>query len=151
VFHLDYHLDGTGWSRATVADQDQTAHLTASYLSDALGDLTRATLALVRGARQATISWEEEPGEYRWLLTRTGGDLAIRILWFDDADTQQPDEAGRVVFATTCILTTFATALARQLQQLLDDLGVDGYKRQWVRHDFPLSELEALNHLLHSL
>jgi len=65
MFSFSYQLETAGWSTATVSDGERSVVLTASYLSDALGDLTRAVIALLRGAEQATLTWHEEPGRAR--------------------------------------------------------------------------------------
>lgn len=82
-----YRLTGVGWAEADVACGEVSARLTASYLRDALGDLLRAVRDIVHGAESATCSWEEEPGEYRWLFSVVSGQVRLRILWFDDIYT----------------------------------------------------------------
>jgi hypothetical protein len=94
---VKYDLTGTGGSECFVEIGDQQAHLTASYLSDALGDLLHAVVALLRGGKEAGASFAEEPGEYRWRLRRRGSDqVSIRILWFEEL-WSQPDEKGKAV------------------------------------------------------
>lgn len=53
---VQYNLTGAGWSECIIEIRYQQAHLTASYLSDALADLLDAVTALVRGADEATVS-----------------------------------------------------------------------------------------------
>ena len=43
-------MTGKGWAEARIADDDSWAILTASYLSDALGDLLEAIGVLLEGA-----------------------------------------------------------------------------------------------------
>jgi hypothetical protein len=144
---LEYRLAGRGWSEARIADGKICALVTASYLSDALGDLTWAVIGLLQGAEYATCSWWEEPGEYRWVFRRANDQVNIRILWFDDTPKGKPEEQGTVVFATTCRLVSFAGELKSQLQKLTDDFGTDAYKRIWVSHEFPSREYDKLREL----
>ena len=68
MIEFDYRLVGTGWSEARVADAHRHAVSTASYLSDALGNTIEAVAPVVEGAGEPRCSWDEEPGEYRWIL-----------------------------------------------------------------------------------
>jgi hypothetical protein len=65
---FSYQLQGHGWAECRLEIDDQHATLTASYLSDALGDLASATTAALRGHPRPTASFAEEPGEYRWIF-----------------------------------------------------------------------------------
>ena len=60
------------------------ARLTASYLSDALGDLVAGLVLLAEGESPVTGSWEEEPGEYRFVFTRTDEDVRVEVFAFND-------------------------------------------------------------------
>ena len=144
MLQFEYRLTGRGWSAATIADRETTVEITASYLSDALGNLARAVVGLLRGVEAARVSWYEEPGEYRWLVNRADETVSIRILWFDSQFPKRPDEEGRTVFETTCRLVDFAGQVTSQLRALLESPGEAGYKEQWVLHDFPRAEYEAL-------
>ena len=144
MIRFEYRLTGRGWSAATIADHETKVELTASYLSDALGNLARAVVGLLRGVETATVSWAEEPGEYRWLLARTDDQLSIRILWFNSQYPRRPNEEGRAVFETSCRLVDFSGQVTSQLRMLLDSLGEAEYKKQWVQHEFPRAEYDAL-------
>jgi hypothetical protein len=143
MIRFEYRLTGHGWSEATIADRDTKVELTASYLSDALGNLARAVVRLMRGMEQARVSWDEEPGEYRWLMVRTDERVSIRILWFDSQFPERPDQEGRTVFETSCRLVDLAGQVTSQLLVLLETLGEAEYIRQWGM-EFPRNEYEAL-------
>ena len=140
---FSYELEGKGWSRARLRIGERRAEVTASYLSDALRDLMAATLAIVEGADQASVSWAEEPGEYRWALRRASGNqMELRVKWFDKLLTRRTE--GSLHFDASCDVNAFAAAIGLAARTLLQELGADGYARQWGKHDFPLSELRAL-------
>lgn len=142
--YFDYRLTGTGWSEALLQVGASQTKLTASYLDDALGDLVRATLALTRGAYQVHVSWAEEPGEFRWVLTTRGRSVTVRVLWFDDLWGSAEDDRGRELLNETCDMAQFCVAIAKGAQAVLEEHGLDGYKTRWVEHEFPAEPLREL-------
>jgi hypothetical protein len=149
-----YRLTGRGWAEARIADDASHAILTASYLSDALGDLLEAVGRLLEGASEARCSWEEEPGEYRWIFTRTDdSDAQLNILAFDDMYSRpatlpgvaqphpQPDERGELRFSTTQPISVLAGAIADGAAATLDELGEENYLAEWVEAPFPTARL----------
>jgi hypothetical protein len=138
-----------GWAECRIRVDAAAATVTASYLSDALGDLCSGVIALLRGEAQARVSFEEEPREYRWLFARSGQDrLRIRILEFEDAMDDAPDEDGQTIFDAECMLRAFAAVLLTELERVLTEYGLAGYKEQWVLAEFPESRLFELRALL---
>jgi len=146
---FSYNLEGCGWSTCTVAIDDQYVTMTASYLPDAFGDLLGAMIRLLEGEPEATASFAEEPGEYRWRCFRKDKDrLYVRILEFPDLWEYRPDEEGKPILEAECRLRTFAGAVLAESQRLLLKHGVEGYLGMWVQHDFPLQKQERLRELL---
>jgi hypothetical protein len=154
AFHLTYELVGHGWMVMKLANDSDAdndgATITASYLSDCLADLLRATASLVNGASEATVMFCEEPGEYRCNLHTEGARLNIAILWFKETFTRAPDEAGEQVYVTECRLASFAGAVLSATQKLLETHGIDGYRDVWGDHDFPLLPMQALRSAIRS-
>lgn len=146
---FSYALVGTGWSECRVAVGEQQAIVSASYLSDALGDVVGAVVRLVEGQPEAGASFDEEPGEYRWRFSRVGADrLRVRILEFPELWGHRPDEEGKTLFEAECRLRTFAGAVLSELQRLLAEYGVAGYRERWVEHEFPVADMDRLRLLL---
>ena len=146
---VSYNLTGSGWSECTVVIDEQYAKLGASYLSDAFGDLMAAMIRLVEGQPEATTSFAEEPGEYRWRFFRRDPDrLFIRILEFPQLWGDRPDEDGKPVLEAECRLRSFAGAVLSESQRLLEEHGLQGYLEKWVEHEFPLEKHERLRQLL---
>ncbi len=140
---IRYNLTGRGWAECIVEIDDRQAHLTASYLSDALADLLCAVECVVRGIDDATALFIEEPGEYRWRFRRIAPDrLWVQIIEFDEPWQHHPDAEGKVIFDAECRLRTFAGAVLSASQQVLATYGFHGYREQWVNRDFPI-ELQA--------
>jgi len=144
VFEFDYKLVGSGWSEARIGDENAHADLSASYLSDALGNLLEAVAVVAEGVEEARCSFNEEPGEYRWILRRVGDDVVLTVLAFDELRGNEPDSRGSVVFTTRQPVLRVARKMLSEAQRLLDDLGPELYAKQWGQHPFPQAQLERL-------
>lgn len=59
---IDYRAEGIGWRVVTLRIGDQICEIEASSLSDVLGELLRAGLAMLAGARRTAIFASAEPG-----------------------------------------------------------------------------------------
>lgn len=139
-----YHLTGIGWAEARVSAGSSSARITASYLEDALGVLLEAVGLVLEGAQQARCSWEEEPGEYRWIFDRAGSDVRLRVLAFRDRDLDESDDQGVIIFETSQPLREMAAAIADGAQAVLDEYGEEEYLRRWMDAPFPLGHLEMI-------
>jgi len=148
---FSYRLTGKGWAEARIADDDSWAILTASYLSDALGDLLEAIGVLLEGAPEARCSWEEEPGEYRWIFRRSGHDVHLTVLAFPDQLARQPDEQGRLVFRTIQPLRVIALVIADGAAAVLNEYDEDRYNEEWVEAPFPAARLAMVRQRLAAL
>ena len=136
---IDYRLTGSGWSSCTVHLYGQSCVVTASYLSDALRELVSATNHVLGGGREARFHFDEEPGEYRWILSSTGDrGLLVRILEFPHLWGEKPDSDGKTVLEAICPVRLFGEAVLLSLNRILDEHGLRGYREKWVNADFPL-------------
>jgi hypothetical protein len=146
---LRYELTGSGWAECSLEIDGVEATVTASYLSDALDELCRAIVSVLAGDPEATASFGEEPGEYRWRFERVGGDrVRVRILEFPELWGQAPESAGKVIFDAECRLRTLAGALLSELQRLEQTYGAAGYRERWIEHPFPAQRIVQLSELL---
>ena len=143
-----YRLTGAGWSEARLTIGAASTPLSASYLDDALGDLVAAAVLLSGAESTIRVSWAEEPGEFRWVLDRSGDQLAVRILWFDALWGTDPDEKGEVLLEGRCSLVAFQRAVAAGARAVLDEWGEVGYRAKWIDHDFPTATLVELESAL---
>ena len=145
---FSYRLTGRGWSLAEIADGQASATLGASYLTDALGDLLEAVLRLFADYDSARCSWQQEPGEFRWIFDRDGQEVRVRILKFPDAMATAPDGEGSLVFETAQPLAALGRAIADGARRTLSEYGEDGYLASWVQHPFPTRYLDLLTERL---
>jgi hypothetical protein len=146
---LIYQLAGAGWADARISDGGRCRDMSVSYLSDALGDMARSALHLLRGSRDVSFAFEDEPGEHRWILTRgTSDSLRVRILWFKDTFSARLYDQGTEVFTCDCDVLDFVGQVSAVLQNIITDDGIDGYKRRWQNNDFPLDTFNEIQRLL---
>jgi len=146
-FH--YELTGSGWSECRISIGGARCEVTASYLSDALGELASAVEDVLRwpgvDARAVLV---EEPGEYRWRFIQAGNErVRVKIIEFPDWGGKD-DGSGKPIFDAECDRRSLGESVARQLRRLLDVHGVRGYRRKWVNNDFPMQRFLAIEALL---
>ena len=138
-----FRLAGPGSAEAGIGDDVGHAIITASYLSDALGDLLHALWLCGSGAPEARCSWQEEPGEFRWVCRRQGDDIQLRILAFDDYYRHRPDAEGAVVFETRQDWEVVTRAIALGASRAVEKHGEAEYRNEWG-HPFPTATLALI-------
>lgn len=146
---VQYRLVGTGWSECVLDIHGHTCTVNASNLSDALGGFVEAVNHILRGGSRAQFSFDDKPGEYRWVLTnRSDNVLSITILAFAELWGNRDDSEGKAIYQATCPAHNFAKALLVGLNDLLDEYGFDGYKKRWVDAEYPVDQYMELCRLL---
>lgn len=152
-FHIHYRLDGAGWATCDVSHGEKRVTVTASYLSDALGQLAAGALMLRLGAPSVRISFDEEPGQYRWGFDWDDGDdvgeayLRVRIWWFRDLWSRLPDDDGELRFESIVSYDDVCSEVVRALDEVLATHGEAGYRKQWRTYEFPKAILDELRRL----
>lgn len=148
---VQYELVGTGWAKCVIADEESRCELTASYLSDALGKLVMGALGIQSGLQTVAFSFDEEPGEYRWVLRAIEGkDIEIELYAFDSLVNGNGDGIahGRPLFTTACPANVFASAVRDAAASILEQHGESGYREKWAEHPFPTRLLYLLSESL---
>ena len=143
-FEFDYRLAGFDWADATVRIGEAAVELRASLTDyDALGDLLRGVLAIGSSSSDAVVTWDEEPAEIRWLLTRRGDLVQVAIRWFPEIDVRvaPPWSQGRTVFEGSCSFRSLCSGVTRTARKVLETLP------QSDVDDFATSELIAIERI----
>jgi len=149
VMKFEYELNGTGWADATIRGEDSSANVSASYLSDALGNFARGILAILHDTGEARFSFDEEPGEYRWIFKKTEeSKFRLTILEFRELWGNKPDTEGKMIFEETCSSLEFGMMALKTLEDVLYQHGEKGYKDNWTNHEFPMSELNQIREII---
>ena len=149
---IEYRLSGTGWAECRISDESNSCELTASYLSDALHNLLIAATAVISGFSQVSFRFDEEPGEYRWVISSPRvNEIQLEIREFDELWGSRPNEEGRLLFQTVCLPETFAKAVTSAAESVLATHGESGYLEKWAEHPFPGKQYAVLIDLLKQL
>jgi hypothetical protein len=150
MFKINYKLTGTGWSETTITDGTNEASLSASYLSDALGNLANAVIKILKGEKEARASFDEEPGEYRWVFTNDNNVVDIKIFSFKDLWTNKNDSEGDLVFSSKITTKELGNAILECLKNILKEYSPEEYKKKWIDHEFPMAQYSELEKLVDS-
>ena len=146
---LEYEITGAGWADATIHGKDSSANVSASYLSDALGNFARGILAVLHDTGEARFSFDEEPGEFRWIFKKIeDSKYRLTILEFHELWGNKPDIKGKKVFEETCSSHEFGMMALKALEDVLYHHGEKGYKEKWIEHEFPMSELNQIREII---
>ena len=146
---VNLELTGLGWADCHIADETSSCKVTASYISDALRHLVLAATAVLSGFRSVTFAFDEEPGEYRWVIsTPRLNEIELTILSFPQLWGDKPDSEGKCLFRTKCRPRVFAEAVNAAATEILNTMGERGYAERWVEYPFPTAQLNELQRLL---
>ncbi len=138
---LEWRLVGYGWADCTVADAENKVRVIASYITDAPEELLTAVARLVVGEAETRVQFEAEPTAFRWIFSRGGGDVWVRIVRLTNGD--RPDKAGTEIWSSRQTVDSVARAVIRCFDEVAQRHGEGGYHGTW-RSPFPRFELEAL-------
>ncbi len=146
---ITYDLVGTGWAKCIVGDEQSSTELSASYVSDALGNLVLAAIGAVSGFRAITFGFDEEPGEFRWVIRAVDvNEIEIRILKFNRLRGNQQDGEGHPLFTAQCRPAVFARAVYVAANTVLEKYGYEDYKEKWYQYPFPKEYFDILARFL---
>ncbi len=150
---IDYKLTGSGWAECTIVDGDQTCTITASYLSDAFGNLVLSAVAMLQWFEAVSFRFEEEPGAYKWdLESRPNNTLDLRISEaFLNFSADPSNWEYKQIFQTTSTQMRFGRAVDAAANALIEEHGEAGYLEKWKSNPFPMEHLRQLNEFLTEL
>ncbi|OPH52008.1 hypothetical protein BC351_34090 [Paenibacillus ferrarius] len=138
---FEYKLSGKGWAEGFIEINSNIAYFTTSYLTDALDDMLKALILLIPEISTYPVSathfeWHEEPGGTLWNLRRVREDmLNIEIVSFEDLLKRKKET---IDMNETCSIIDFVKVIIHGLDLVLSKYGADGFKEEWVNHDFPM-------------
>ena len=149
MIKFTYDLVGTGWSKCVLEIKNKKIITTASYLDDALGNLSDAIYQALCGKKYSKAIFTEEPGEYRWVFEKINNEITnLKIIEYDDLWLNLPDKDGTIIFETEISIIEFSKAFINGVTNLFNKYGMEGYKKTWIEHNFPQRTIEKIKSLL---
>lgn len=144
-----WELSGSGWATCRIQDDEAVWKTSVSYCTDALADILHAVAGLYGPASVQRVSFDLEPAEARWILSRRGPDIDMAIRLFADMSTSfdRPDQDGTLVWRSTQPRALVGHAVLEAARSVLGLHGEDGYLKKWGRHPFPVAALQDLRRL----
>ncbi|MFF3415356.1 hypothetical protein ACFYW9_11730 [Streptomyces sp. NPDC002698] len=142
-------LTGSGWATCQITDGESEHKSSPSYCTNALADLLTGVAGLYGPTATQTFSFDLEPAEVRWVLSRREAAVEIDIYRFPDMykSFDLPDADGTLLWSSKQSRTAFSHVVTEAAQDVLRLHGEDGYRKKWVEHPFPFSELRELRRL----
>ena len=143
---IQYSLGGAGWATANVAADGKSVSMPVSYLHDSLRDLARAILRLRDGEPETLVTFMDEPGEHHLTLRRVNDEVKVEVQWTNRWTNGQPIPRGegRTLLEARVPFSEIERAVLAVLDDVMNSLGVAGYKQKWIQHDFPTAEYQKL-------
>lgn len=99
---------------------------------------------LLSGEIETRVQFEAEPTAYRWIFSREGEDVWIRVLELRDGSHH--DSRGTGVWWSRLGIEQLVRAAIRCFDEVAYCYGESSYRSKWGT-DFPRTELEALRRL----
>ena len=145
---FDYKLTGTGWARADLRIGTTRVSLRVSYLTDGLGDIVRAAIAIGEGASDQTVIWVEEPGYNELAFSQRAGTVTIQIWHYPNLSPSHSGEMGELRMHQRFSPDEFFAAISSGTRDVLSLHGVEGYKEEWHAHEYPTGDAGHLAELI---
>lgn len=145
LINVDFELFDKGWVKAVILSDEREITMFGSRLSDAMCDLIIAVNKLAYGEKESICTWHEEPGQYRWLFSKHGKEITLRILRFDNTFSGLANEKGIEILSGNEYTIAFVRNIIRSIDELKYKYGTDGYERIWA-YEFPERELKILKY-----
>ena len=144
MIRFELNLTGHGWVECVISNGERGATVTASFLTDAIGEFVSVVQSLPT-ASAGTCDFAEEPGCYRWHFERDGDKVRIAVRWNDEQSSNW-----HLRFECECGLIDFVRAVDSALARNLEELGEQGYQQLWG-YRFPKEAHERLKHCILAL
>lgn len=149
---FEYKLQGAGWADFYIEINSQRFSFSPGYLTDALGGILNAIKEIhplfdTEGDYKeygSHYTWNAEPNVLEWNLKYIDNEkILINLTHFED-----DEEEGIVVLNEECLYDVFLNEVLREVELILVEYGIVGYKEMWYENEFPLSSFLELKFYL---
>ena len=151
---FSYEIYDIGWANAYIEINGYKDYFSVSYMTDGLKDLVEGVLTLLPECmpndevkKKIVFEWYAEPGGAIWTIESINNNqLHILIKSFEDLDLKI---GGKITLDEECYKTDFIQCIVDEMDSILKEYGLVGYRKTWYSHDFPISTyLKLKNYLM---
>lgn len=123
MLNLKIELGERGWLTICCTGDGDAVELEASYLTDTPLELVQAANLIFQGQPEARFSMQQEPGENRGIIRRSGDTLTLHILRCDETFSRAADDAGEEVLRIPTQPRAWGNTVWRAMNALRQGLG----------------------------
>ena len=133
------------WAVFEIGDMEKAVTLNISFFHDSLKELAQSAIVL-RFKDETSVIFMDEPGEHKLILKKNGKHIIYELRWFKDWASWNllSEDNYETVLSGTTTLSKYINLVRENLIRIRNEEGLEGYKKKWSKHDFPLIEYELL-------
>ncbi|OFV11193.1 hypothetical protein HMPREF3127_20085 [Sphingobacterium sp. HMSC13C05] len=145
TFNLKYTLFNGGWAVLEIGDMEKAVTLNISFFHDSLKELAQSAIVL-RSKEETSVVFRDEPGEHRLILKKSGKNIIYELRWYKGWASWNllSEDHFETILSGTTTLPKYINLVRENLIRIRNEEGIEGYKKKWSKHDFPLNEYELL-------
>lgn len=144
-FSLKYIVHIGGWAVLEIGDIEKAVTLNISYFHDSLKELAQSAIVL-RTKDETSVIFMDEPGEHKLILKKNGTSIFYELRWYKGwaSWNLSSEDNFETLLSGTTTLPKYINLVRENLFRIRNEGGLEGYKKKWSKHDFPLHEYELL-------
>lgn len=134
-----------GWAVLEIGDMEKAVTLNISFFHDSLKELAQSAIVL-RSKDETSVIFMDEPGEHKLILKKNGKNIIYELRWYKEWASWNllSEDNYETVLSGTTTLSKYINLVRENLIRIRNEEGLEGYKKKWSKHDFPLIEYELL-------
>lgn len=144
-FSLKYTVLNGGWAVLEIGHMEKAVTLNISFFHDSLKELAQSAIVL-RSKDETSVIFMDEPGEHKLILKKNGTSIFYELRWYKGWASWNllSEDNFETVLSGTTTLSKYINLVRENLIRIRNEEGLEGYKKKWSKHDFPLNEYEIL-------
>lgn len=142
--NITYELSEAGWATATISDNKRNVSIEVSYLHDSLKQLIDAAINLKKGTKAESVVFMDEPGEYHLVLNDNDKSFSLRQYNDWASWDMYPIDDFKEILKGKLETDVFIKQVLELSDKIFIKYGLDGYKENWVEHEFPYNQYMKL-------
>lgn len=146
MIQIEYKVKRAGWANGKIGNGEKTTEFVVSYLHDSLKALAESAIKIYE-KEAISIVFMDEPGEHILVLYRKDEKvLDYELRWYKDWWSWNliEEDNFELIFSGQTTIARYVNQVRNVLIEIMNELGVEEYKKKWIEHDFPLAEYEKL-------